>query len=216
VSRKLEEKQERRLAEERRRKEQKAAARKRSFVTIGLALLVAALVVFLIMSERNRTESVATGVAAGEAGCGPIEDHEIAGNTHVDTGTQVEYTTTPPTSGNHWPPDQVAAPGFHEELVEEEQLVHNLEHGQIVVWYSPDAPSATVDAIQSFVDAEGEALIAAPYDQLPAGSELAFSAWGASQTCAEFSSDVLNEFRAAYQGRGPENVGIPPFEAPTS
>ncbi len=214
-SRKLEEKQERRLAEERRRKQEKSAARRRSLVTLGLALGVAALVVFLIMSERNRTETVAGGVAATEAGCQPVETVELMETAnHVDEGTDIQYNSTPPTSGDHY--GNWADPGFYSTPVEEERLVHNLEHGQIVIWYSPDAPTATVDAVTSIVEDEGIALLAAPYEGLPAGSELAFSAWGAFQACADFSNDVLSQFRAQYQGKGPENVGIPPFEAPTA
>jgi hypothetical protein len=212
VSKKLEEKQQRRLAEERRKAEQKSAARKRNLITIGLAVLVGVLVVGLIITSKPGGLSGDVGVAEEEADCGPIETHELLGRNHVDEGTPIQYNSNPPTSGDHYATPADA--GFSSTAVEDERLVHNLEHGQIVVWYSPDAATATVDAIRSTVEAAGLPLLAAPYEELPPGSDVAFSAWGASQTCADFSNDVLNGFRTTYQAQGPEPGFVPPFRAP--
>jgi hypothetical protein len=211
----LEEKQQRRLAEERKRQEMQRAARKRTLITVGIALLVGALVVFLIINDSSRNnggDSVDAGVAAGEAGCGEVETPEQGEAEHVEEGTDIQYTTSPPTSGNHYP--TAADPGFYSDPIPEENVVHNLEHGQIVIWYSPDAPQATIDSIESVVDEEAIALVAVPYDGIPSGSELSFTAWGALQSCSDFSNDILSQFRAEFQGRGPENVGIPTFDAP--
>ena len=216
VSKKLEEKQARREAEERKRQEIQRAARKRNLLTFGIALIVGALVVFLIINDRNSGSgggsSVDAGVTADEAGCTGIEEHEEEGQEHVEEGTDIQYGTQPPSSGNHY--GTPADAGFYDSAIPEEQAVHNLEHGQIVVWYSSLAPQETIDAVESVVDDEAIALVAVPYEDLPSGSEVGFSAWGATQTCEDFSNDVLNEFRAEYQGNGPENVGIPKFELP--
>ena len=213
MSKKLEEKQQRRLAEERKRQEMQRAARKRNLLTVGIAALVGALVLFLIINDSSRNnggDSVDAGVAAEEAGCTEIETPEEAGAEHVDEGTVVEYETSPPTSGNHYA--TTAQPGFSADPIPVENVVHNMEHGQIVIWYDTEAPQATVDAIQSVVDEEAIALLAVPYEDVPSGSELVFTAWGASQACADFSNEVLCEFRTEFQGRGPENVGIPTFD----
>ena len=45
--------------------------------------------------------------------------------------------SSPPTSGPHW--RHAADPGFYGTELPDEELVHNLEHGQIVVSYNPDA-----------------------------------------------------------------------------
>lgn len=217
VSKKLEEKQQRREAEERKRQEIQRAARKRNFLTFGIALIVGALVVFLIINDRNSgggDDAVDAGVNENQAGCGEIEEFDVDTEPkHVEDGTDITYETTPPTSGDHYATPADA--GFYDTAIPEEQAVHNLEHGQVVIWYSPDAPQETIDAIQSVVDDEPIGLVAVPYDSVPSGSEVSFSAWGASQSCADFSNDVLNQFRATYQGRGPESVGIPTFEMPT-
>lgn len=215
MSKKLEQKQARREAEERKRAERAKAARKRNLTTLLVALLVGGLVVYLVLAERessNVTDDF--GVAADEANCTEIETQEDEGRGHVDEGTDVQYGSTPPTSGEH--SSVTANPGFSSDPVAEENAVHNLEHGQIVIWYSPDAPQDVIDDIETYVDDGGIALLGIPYDQLPSGYNFAISAWGASQACEQVSGAVLGPFRERFQGLGPENVGIPRYEPETS
>ena len=98
-----------------------------------------ALVVFLIINDRNSGggDSVDAGVAAEDAGCTDVEESEAEGQEHVEDGTDIEYGTQPPSSGNHY--GTPADAGFYDSAIPEEQAVHNLEHGQIVVWYSSSA-----------------------------------------------------------------------------
>ncbi|HEU4481312.1 MAG TPA: DUF3105 domain-containing protein, partial [Actinomycetota bacterium] len=165
---------------------------------------------FLIMNERSEEGSESAGVSRSAAGCDEVETHEEGERDHVEEGSRIEYTESPPTSGPHYA--QQSQPGFFSAPVEPERMVHNLEHGQIVVWYSPDAPQATIDAIESAVDEDPVSLLAAPYGDMPSGSDVVFTAWAASQSCADFSSQVFNDFRERFQGRGPEPVGIPTFD----
>ena len=54
---------------------------------------------------------------------------------HIQIGEQHEpYNSDPPTSGPHYA--QPAQAGFYDEALPDEQLVHNLEHGYIVIWYN--------------------------------------------------------------------------------
>lgn len=209
TSKKLLEKQQRREAEERRRREQQKAARKRNFVTLLIAVIVLALVVVLVLQNRESDEAVLAGVGADKAGCEDIEEHEIEGQEHVDAPPP--YQTNPPTSGNHLATP--AAPGFYDEPINPGTLVHNLEHGQVVFWYDPDAPQEVLDAIEAAVDQEAAASLAVPWDQIDGPFNFAMSAWGASQHCTQVSQEVVDAFREEYQGRGPEPIpGIEPFE----
>ena len=211
TSRKLEEKKARREAEERRAAERKSEQRKRSLFTLVLALLVGGLVVGLILNERQTQEAVSS-VPAGEAGCTEVVEHEILEATHVDQGTPIEYSSSPPASGPHYANHGDSI--FYSEPVEKERMVHNLEHGQVIVWYSPDAPQATIDSIETYVSGELPEIIAAPYDgEFSDGpGEFVLGAWGANQVCSEFSIPVVEAFREGYQGKGPEKV-IGPFTA---
>jgi Protein of unknown function (DUF3105) len=216
VSRKLEEKQRRRVAEEQRRKEQRKEQRRRNLFTAGIIVVVATVVVALIVNER-REQSGPVGVAQGEAGCGDIETFEPAGRTHVQDGTDVQYETSPPTSGDHY--DQPAEAAFYSPesaaQIPEERFVHNLEHGQIVIWYSPSAPEEVRSDLEAYIDqqpgGQSLALLAVPYDEIEEPYSFTVAAWGASQSCEAVSDEVLDAFRERFQGRGPEQVGVPPF-----
>lgn len=206
-SKKLLEKQQRRAAEEERRREQQKAARKRNLVTLVIAVVILGAVIALVLRDRGDDEELA-GVGPGKAGCTEIEEHEDEGQDHVEVTPQ--YGTNPPNSGPHL--GTPASPGFFEDPIDPGALVHNLEHGQIVFWYDPDAPQDVLDDLEAVVDQEFEASVAAPWPEPEAPYNFAMSAWGATQKCREVSQAVVDEFRETYQGHGPEQVGIPTFE----
>jgi Protein of unknown function (DUF3105) len=220
VSKKLQEKQRRRLADQMRKERQRKAARRSNLVTVSIAVVIIAAVtamVFFTRSEDNSFPPAPEGVSAAAANCEEPQEHEIEGSTHVDPSETVEYNTSPPTSGNHWPPELVADPAFYTDPVANESLVHNMEHGQIVLWYSPSAPQQVKNGLEGLVenandldnpDIQGGAqpLLAVPYDDVPEGMEFVMTAWGASQGCEAYSLAAVNEFRTTYQGRGPEQV----------
>lgn len=213
MSKKLQEKQQRRLAEERRRTEQQRAARRRNAVTVGVALLVTGIVVALVLAQRSQEEQQSeelTSASAQEANCGDVEEVEEEGREHVDPGTDVQYGTTPPTSGNHYAEPAIAQ--FYTAPVPEEQLVHNLEHSQIVIWYRANAPTEVLDAIEALVEQESAATLAAPYDGIEEPYNFVLTAWGASQACEEVSQEVVDNFRREYQGKAGPEKQAPVFE----
>lgn len=220
MSKKLEQKQQRRLAEERRKAEAKREQRKKNLVTILVAGVVVALVAFLVVSDRRAAEGP-VGVAAEEAGCGDIEDLEATGNGHLEPGAPPpDYNSNPPTSGPH-----DASPfenGFFETPADPVRLVHNLEHGQIVFWYAPDAPDEIKQDLEAVVEREPAASVAVPYDgatdynfymaawnKLPSEPEEAFGT-GYLQGCDAVSQEVVDNFRREHQGKSPEPI-TPPF-----
>jgi hypothetical protein len=214
VSKKLQQKQARRLAEERRKAELRRAARRRNLLTIGIAALVAAAIAALVISER-RAEDAPVGVSESEAGCGDVREFEATSREHIEVGAQHEpYNSSPPTNGPHF--EDPAQTGFNTSALPPEQLVHNLEHGQIVIWYAPDAPDEVREDIEAVVRAEPLATVASPYEGDLEG-DFALTAWlaatgegdegegtGVMQTCEQVSQDVVDEFRRSFQGRGPE------------
>lgn len=155
-----------------------------------------------------------------EAGCTDIEEFEAEGREHIDPAQPVEYETTPPTSGNHFGTPLDA--GFFPSEQPEGAVVHNLEHGQIAIWYSPDMPAEAVDDLEGYVEAANNdpdlpgtaprPVLAVPYDGLEGDATYAATGWAASQACAEYSRDALDGFRERFQGNGPEAAGVPTFE----
>ena len=214
MSKKLEQKQARREAEERRRAEQRKQAFRRNALTIGSAVLVGALVVIAIVLQRESGQGPGApdnvGVSAAQANCADIEEFEEQGADHIDTGAAHEpYNSSPPTSGPHYATP--AGTEFFAEQLPPEQLVHNLEHGQIVIWYSPDAPAEVQAQVEDLVVQESNATAAAPYPDIESPYQLVLSAWGASQACEQVSQEIVDDFRREYQGMGPEAL-TPPFE----
>lgn len=210
TSKKLLEKQQRRAAEEQRRREQQKVARKRNMITLTIAVVVLGIVVALVLQNREGGDSL-PDIGAGKAGCGDLEKHDIEGQEHVDVAPQ--YGTNPPTSGNHL--QTPASAGFFEDAVDPGALVHNMEHGQIIFWYDPEAPADVIDAIEAAVDQEPAATIAVPWEDVESPYNFAMTAWGASRHCRDVSQDVVDAFREEYQGKGPEVIpGIDTYEAP--
>jgi hypothetical protein len=215
VSKKLQQKQERRRAEEARKAAQRRAHRRSNLLTIGVAAVVGALVVGGIVYQRSQGEGGVpdkVGVSEAAAGCSAVREHEEQPADHIAVGEQhPPYSSDPPTSGPHF--EQPAVAQFYSEPLPPEQVVHNLEHGQIVIWYSTDAPEGVVDNIQTVVRQEPTATLAVPYPGVPEDKTFVLTAWGASMACEQVSQVAVNEFRTTYQGKGPERIpGIPTFE----
>ena len=64
-----------------------------------------------------------------------------------------DYSSTPPTSGCHL--DSPADWGPYTSPQNPVQLIHNLEHGGIVIWYQPGAVEADeVAALTDFVSTQ--------------------------------------------------------------
>lgn len=139
------------------------------------------------------------------------------GQTHVAVCTKVAYATNPPASGNHWP--IWAAFGTYEQPVPREMLVHDLEHGAIVMSHRCQGDCLEVlDAFEEVVAAHGVDTICAagvdptvtsrfvitPDPELDA--PIALSAWRATYvaTCIDLPS--LSAFVDAHYGEAPENV----------
>jgi hypothetical protein len=61
---------------------------------------------------------------------------------HIPEGeVPSDYNSMPPTTGKMW--EGQATGGFNEQAVPLPLPVHNLEHGQFVVYYGPDSPSGS-------------------------------------------------------------------------
>ena len=87
------------------------------------------------------------------------------GNAHVAPGTTCRsaaaacgtdpYSSIPATSGPHWDPSGIANWGVYTTPQNESQMVHNLEHGGIVIWYDPAAlDDAQVAELTSYVEGQ--------------------------------------------------------------
>lgn len=74
-------------------------------------------------------------IAKKTAAPSPGTFYPSEGRTHVPVGKRVSYKTNPPTSGNHYA--DWARPGVYDTpRYPDENLVHSLEHGYIIISYN--------------------------------------------------------------------------------
>ena len=124
--------------------------------------------------------------------------------SHVPEGQKVGYSDAPPTSGEHW--SRPASCGFYTEDLPDERIVHNLEHGNIVVSYNFTNPAQVTGLRDALEDIElfDDWGVVRPYDRIADG-QVAIAAWGHLHTMNGVSPGELALFFEALAGvNGPE------------
>jgi len=122
-------------------------------------------------------------------------DHITVGSTHD------AYSSNPPTGGWHYA--LPAREKFYTEPLADEYLVHNLEHGDIWIAYSPTLPDAVKDALKKIA---GSKVIITPRSGNP--TDISLVAW---ERLDNFNlennvlpQDRINDFIKRYKDQGPE------------
>jgi hypothetical protein len=160
--------------------------------------------------------------AANVAGCELRLDLRDEGSTHFgEVDRETERDTNPPTSGDHFAPDQpnaaetgsgALADGAFLETPPENRTLHSLEHSRVIIQYSPDLPEEDQLALKGVFDEQPEGILLFPDGEMP--YDVAVTAWTQLVGCESFDGqatlDVVRTFRDQYLGRGPEAVPLDP------
>lgn len=135
----------------------------------------------------------------------PVPDE---GKSHVPESEAITYKNYPPSSGTHY--DSTAEYGFSDKEIAEGKLVHDLEHGAVVLYYKPDLPPDVVSNLRQAYDKLPAAkygkvkLVITPYAKLQ--TPLAMATWTRVQSFSEFNFDQIKAFYQALVDKGPEDV----------
>jgi hypothetical protein len=138
---------------------------------------------------------------------------------HADSPTlttKVKWSTFPPSGGGHYP--LWAVWGFYRAPINPRRVVHNEEHGGVILWWGPNVPSSTVDQLEAFYRESPNAMFGTPIAGL--GNKVAITAWtgdpatyyhgsygiGHIAICPKFDEAAFTKFRDAYRGKGPEGI----------
>ncbi|MGZ4400961.1 MAG: DUF3105 domain-containing protein [Gaiellaceae bacterium] len=143
--------------------------------------------------------------------------------THVNSLTQkLPWNTDPPSNGQHYP--AWAVWGFYTEPVNPRQVVHNEEHGGVIIWWGTKVSQATVTQLRTFYDEKPDGSFGTPYANL--GSKVAITAWTGDPTkyqlngyfgqghigvCPTYNAAAkaaFEAFRNAYRGHAPEGTPL--------
>jgi len=199
------------------------------FAASGLVTLVAVIVVIVIIgggSGSSGTSDAKVAAAMQAAGCTfetVTAPTPPGGQTHIPTlATPVTWNTYPPSNGQHY--GLWAVWGFYEEPVNPKQVVHNEEHGAIVIWWGPKTPQSEIEKLRAFYSSSPNSVFGTPIGTIKGeslGSKVALTTWtgepakyqkngyygfGHVAVCPKFDEKAFKTFRDAYRGHGPEGI----------
>ena len=208
-------------------------ARKR-LILYGLAAagLVGLIVVVVVIFAGGKTKDVSSGsdaevkAALTAASCTftskPVLPPKDKKNFHADVPTltsKVKWSTFPPSGGGHY--GAWAIWNFYKDPVNERQVVHNEEHGGVIMWWGPKVPESQISAMESFYLSSPTGMFGTPIAGL--GNKIALTAWtgdpsryykdgyygiGKLAICPRFDEKAFTAFRDAYRGHGPEGIPL--------
>jgi hypothetical protein len=183
--------------------------RQRTLVWSGVAVVaLVALIGLIVFQGRDRTPQAqnqpvsasALAAARQQAGSSGVKTYPQAGRDHISASQQPRnWNSNPPTSGDHLGTPLPA--GVYDNEQDPRALVHDLEHGYVVVLYK-GVPADQVDQLRQFVEARsGSKLILAPYSALDSNG-VALVAWQHLETLARVNTDVVQAFVNDYMVPG--------------
>lgn len=183
---------------------QRARQRRRRVVRLAVAsaiILVVVAVSWVVVANRRAERRTVAQLEAGGCSFDRSTDTDRGqGRNHI--GTSPTYRVNPPAGGNHVA--AVAAPGeYGSQPPADGQVVHALEHGDVVLWHRPEAPEATLSALRNLADRYRDDVLIVARPGL--ASEVAATAWHRRLRCPAVEDDTLGLFVRSFRDRGPES-----------
>lgn len=192
------------------RKVQEAERHRRARRTRSVALIAGAVVVALgvawVTWNTIRPRPIASEPAQpGQPAPPSPRVVEVAdqGRAHVRPGEpHPAYNSNPPASGWHYP--STSAWGFHTEVLPDELVIHNLEHGGIWITYKDATDTEVVDALVALAREFPRKVI---ITHRPANdSRIAVVAWDHVMKLDHFERPAIVDFINRFKNKGPEFV----------
>lgn len=183
----------------------------------GILLVVAIVVVAIIVLSGSKTTTTTAnstdsqGIAISPDPNAKVDSFATQGNAHIAVGaSHVIYNSDPPTSGPHY-----ATPaqwGIYDKPLADEYLIHNLEHGGIVIQYVCNGNcSDVINQLSVYARRYDRGvftgILLAPRNSLPNDAKIAVTAWQKLLLMKSLDTKRLDEFIAAYFNKGPESAG---------
>ena len=200
--------------------------RKMLYGVSALGIVVLVVAVLLIALGGGGTSAAAVAKDMSAAGCTYKTVNAYVppgGHTHVNSLTaKLPWNTSPPSNGQHYPEWDVW--GFWTQVQNPRRVVHNEEHGGVILWWGSKVTAATIAKLRAFYVQQPEAVLGTPYPSL--GSKIAITAWtgnpndyqrngyygfGHVAICSTWTpavSKAFVTFRNVYRGKGPEGIPL--------
>lgn len=147
-------------------------------------ILIGGFVYWLIRSEKNR----------------PGEIFAVQGREHIAVGQSAfSYNSNPPTSGPHY--GQPADWGAYEKELPDEQVIHNLEHGDIWISYK-NIDTGTKAKLEAISSRYSKSVIITPREKND--TKIAVASWGRLQKFEQYDEQAIITFIKANKNKSPE------------
>ena len=188
----------------------------------GLAALTVVIGIILASSGgSSKVNDAGLATTLAKAGC-TLKAYKSPPHAadHSDVPTlqaRVHWNSFPPSNGAHYA--RPAVWGYYEEPVNPRLVVHNQEHGGVIIWWGNRVPAATIDELRRFYQSSPDSMFGTPLPGL--GDKVALTAWtgdpnryfrngyygdGHVAVCPRFDKKAFTVFRDAYRGKGPEGI----------
>ena len=193
-----------------------AKRRRQRALTWTAVVVVAALVIVGVIvwqgRDSGRVSPQDLAAARQQAGSSGVTEYAEAGRDHIEANQQPDnWNSTPPTSGDHL--GAPIAAGVYDSEQDERAIVHNLEHGYVVIQYR-NVPEDQVNQLREFVrDRSGSKLVLAPYSGLERDG-VALTSWRNLETMQRVNLDVVRAFVDDYMIPGGAKSRAPEPFAP--
>ena len=186
-----------RAEKQEKRSQEKSKKGTKKIVFLALGILAIAGVVgafFLFAPERQEPRPDLSQAITDE------------GRAHVSEGTDVQYQSNPPTSGDHW--GEPLADGIYDTEKPDEATVHSLEHGRVWVSYKPSVPEHTKKTLEALLKKYNGTVLT---PRSANDTDIALAAWNKLDTFnlnadGTFDEQRVTDFINRWRNKGPEFV----------
>ena len=199
---------------------------------VGLVVVIVVIVLAASGGSGTNVDKVMVAAGCTVRNVDPIANFKPDHSTVPSLSTPVRWNSFPPAAGEHY--GIFGVWGFYTDPVNPRQVVHNEEHGAVVLWWGPKTPQSTIDELHRFYQEEPISMFGTPlipgrfgkitYTDNPSGdtkglgSKVAISAWtgnpntyfhssigvGHVAVCPTFNEKAFKAFRDKYRAHGPE------------
>ena len=186
--------------EARREAEARRLRNRRLLTSAVVAIVLVGAVVFF--ATRPAPEALAN-----------VQTFPSQGQEHIAATAPIpDYNSDPPTSGPH---AATPAPcGIYRRPVPDVTQIHDLEHGVVVIQYSPDITDAERSQLEDFARDAGTHVIVAPREGL--AQRIAVTAWTKLMTMDSVDVAAIEGFYGQFAQFGPEAGVQCPFQVDES
>jgi hypothetical protein len=207
----------RRAERRKQRQRERGGARRRSFPWFSLLVIGVVLVFGYLLARQIGVFDVQPVVPTVDPRTIQLnQGTKVAAmeGRHIDPSESfTAYNTNPPNSGPHWSAQGLGPIGWTVYTTQQrnEGVVHNLEHGGILIAYNPSVGQDVIDKLKTIraswpKDKYNEVkIVVEPYPSLT-DAKIALTAWGWIDKMDTFDQARIQGFIAAHIDQGPEDA----------